>query len=436
MPSCSSEWLRGQPRPHESSEYQERVGREGLLPCMFMRLGYFGSKIRRAWSDGTLLEKARRFLATAARRPFEVITGYIRLRPADRRLDVRGGFADHRGEAGHHRSDPDHILRIIAAYAEAKKRQDTAPAVYQIRGLWAEWIAVNFAPLIRALESREVSRVSSLLENLFREPFTTGLGGFDASHRYDSPFGAAYVKHVWSRYRDTLLSLGGRLDDVYFPLVGNPTGVIVKGRVLSYETLRHAYHAEEMTELLRGIPHPNVVEIGAGLGGQAYQTLRLRALARMNYFIFDIPEVCALSSYFLMSALPERPVVLCGEEAMASDERGMICVRPHFEISHLADSSVDLFYNSCSFSEMDSAVATEYLAVIERACRRYFLHDNHDSVLTFRNSDGTVSSNRVGSDLVPDPRRFKRIYKKPRVHGLPEDRSFLHYEYLYERLDS
>ena len=41
----------------------------------------------------------------------------------------------------------------------------------------------------------------------------------------------------------------------------------------------------------------------------------------------------------------------------------------------------------------------------------------------------------IGSKLVPDVSRFKRLFKKPRVFFLPEDRleGFVSYEYLYER---
>jgi hypothetical protein len=83
---------------------------------------------------------------------------------------------------------------------------------------------------------------------------------------------------------------------------------------------------------------------------------------------------------------------------------------------------------------MDGNSSREYLAIIERACRKYFLHDNHDSTFIFKNPDGSISRNVIGSKLIPNRALFKRLYKKPRVHGLPEDRSFVHYEYLYERI--
>jgi len=83
---------------------------------------------------------------------------------------------------------------------------------------------------------------------------------------------------------------------------------------------------------------------------------------------------------------------------------------------------------------MDGPASREYLAVIERICRKYFLHENHDTVFKFKNADGSMSENVIGSKLIPDPSRFKRIFKKPRVYGLPEDRSFPFFEYLYERI--
>lgn len=83
---------------------------------------------------------------------------------------------------------------------------------------------------------------------------------------------------------------------------------------------------------------------------------------------------------------------------------------------------------------MDGASARAYLSVVERCCRKYFMHDNHDMPLEFRNPDGTMSRNVIGSELLPDPTAFKRLFKKPRVHGRPEDRPFVQFEYLYERV--
>ena len=387
-----------------------------------MRIKQLYQKAKSAWASGTLNERAKRFLKTQVVRFFEVIGGYIALQKADRNLNLKAGFSAH---STNHRSDPAHLRRIINAY-KASKRAQPLEGPFQIRGIWEEWIAVHYGTLISALEREDIPLLSQLLENLYREKFTSGTGGHDNYLQYHSLFGKAYIKYVWSRYRDKLVALDFDLRKLSFPNVGNPAGVFYNDQVISIETLRHAYRAVEISELLRDLPDAIVVEIGGGLGGEAYQAVQ-RGISK--YTVFDIPEVAVISSYFLLSAFPNKRVRLFGEESDYD-----VQVLPHFAIAQLPDSSVDLFYNSCSFSEMDGNSSREYLAIIERACRKYFMHDNHDSTFKFKNADGTISQNVIGSKLVPNGALFKRIYKKPRTHGLPEDRSFVHYEYLYERI--
>ena len=399
-------------------------------------IGYFYSKVKHARASGTLQERSIRFLVTTIRRPIEVIIGYIRLSKSDRRLNIKDGFADHRQKISHHRSNPEHLQRIISAYKLSKQAQIEAELPFQIKGIWAEWIAVNHKKLIAALESEDISKLGDLFENLYREQFTIGTGGgYDSYVRYRSPLGSFYIKYVWSSYRDKLLALGFDLRQLNFPLVGNPTGIVVNGKVISTGTLRHAYHAVEMCELLQDVPNATIVEIGGGLGGQAYQTLQMSGNQVSKYLVFDIPEVAAISSYLLLSAFPDKRVRLFGEGEVYTTSLAEydIAVFPHFTINQLQESSVDLFYNSNSFSEMDGASSKEYLSIIERTCRKYFLHDNHDITLDFTNPDGSKSVNIIGSKLIPNPNLFKRIFKKPRVHGLPEDRSFVQFEYLYEK---
>jgi hypothetical protein len=156
-----------------------------------------------------------------------------------------------------------------------------------------------------------------------------------------------------------------------------------------------------------------------------------------KYLVFDIPEMASICSYFLLSAFPDRQIRLFGEGPVSTGaaEDYDIAVFPHFAITGLEDRSVDLFHNACSFSEMDSVSSSEYLRIIERACRKYFSHINHETRFQYRNPDGSTSMNRIGSELVPDPRRFKQVFRKPRVFCLPEDRFYPYFEYLYERCD-
>ena len=399
------------------------------------RISYYYSKIKSAWLSGNLWEKSRRFLTTMIRRPFEVLIGYMRLSKADRCLNIKSGFANHRQEKYHQRSNPEHLRRIVSAYKAAKHAQGQAALPFEIRGLWDEWISINYKKLITALENENLDELSCIFENIFREKCTIGIGGYENYHRYRTPLGGFYIKYVWSKYRDLLCAIDFDIEKIDFPYVGNPTGVLINGKVISHTTLRHAYHAIEMNMLLCDNPKANIVEIGGGWGGQAHQTLSMNEQIS-KYTLFDIPEVAAISSYFLLSSFPNKKVRLFGEGLISTDshEEYDIAVFPHFSINQLADLSVDLFYNSCSFSEMDGESSKEYLSIIQRAGCKYFMHDNHDTIFEYKNPDGSISSNVIGSKLIPDPAFFKRVFKKPRVHGLPEDRSFIHFEYLYERI--
>ena len=162
------------------------------------RIGYLYTKIIKARSSGTLHEKSSRFLVTIVRRPLEVLIGYIRLSKPDRNLNIKDGFADRRQEKDHHRSNPEHLHRIIAAYKASKQAQGQAALPFEIRGFWAEYISVNYKTLITALEAEDHAGLLRLLENLFREPCTIGIGGYDNYLRYRSPLGSLYIKYVWT----------------------------------------------------------------------------------------------------------------------------------------------------------------------------------------------------------------------------------------------
>ena len=58
-----------------------------------------------------------------------------------------------------------------------------------------------------ALENENLDELSCILENIFREPCTIGIGGYDDYRRYRKPFGGLYIKYVWSKYRDFLCSI-------------------------------------------------------------------------------------------------------------------------------------------------------------------------------------------------------------------------------------
>jgi hypothetical protein len=395
------------------------------------RLKYLVDKLSKAWSSGTLQEKGFRFLHNQARR-YVSIPLRSSFQSTSLSLDLDAGFKDHRDSGGQDIISPDQITRIIKAYKTAKLHQPNAGVEFEIKGLWEEWIAVNFKDLITNLQNENSDALGKLFNNLIREQCTIGLGGHDEWVRYNALFGKSYIRTVWLDYYRKLVDLQGK-KELHFPMVGNPCGIVFEDRIIPIESLRHAYRAQEIANCLKGSPSKTIVEIGGGYGGLGYQVAATQKDAQ--FILFDIPEVAAISSAFLLTSFPIKKIRLYGEGPITGSKQDYeIGIFPNFSIDQLADQSVDLFYNSCSFSEMDEVSSSKYLSVIERCTRQFFMHDNHETRFTFAQPDGTVSKNRVGSELLPNPKSFKLLYKKQRTHGLPEDASFRHFEYLYERL--
>ena len=401
------------------------------------RFLYLITKAKSAYYSGVLSKKIILFSRNTFQRYFFIPVAYFFTSKVFKMNNMKKGYSDHRSSKSVNSLSNENIKRIIKAYRLSKESQKNAPQYFKIRGLWEEWIKVNYKEVIIALEAEDVDSLRNIFNNLFREQCGIGTGGYDEFIRYKSFLGKFYIKYVWNSYIKKLINIDFDLNELHFPLIGNPCGIPFNNKIIPIEALRHAYRASEINSLSRDLKKPKIVEIGGGLGGLAFQLLNLERNKNKNFILFDIPEVLALSSFFLMSSFPEKKVILFGEENISfiNSNDFDIAILPHFSINSLEKNSVDIFYNSCSFSEMDKESASAYLNIIEKSSRKYFMHDNHDSKFIFSYPDKSSSENIIGSDLIPNKYLFKRIYKKPRVHGLPEDKPFIHFEYLYEKIN-
>lgn len=400
------------------------------------RINYLIVKAMNAIRSGVFIEKFSLFLKNTFQRYFFIPLAYFFSHKKYKVKDIKKGYADHRNTNLVNKISDDDIKRIIDAYKKSKESQIKAPENFLIRGLWDEWIKVNYKEVIISLKNEDLKSLRDIFNNLFRERCGIGTGGYDEYLRYKSFLGTYYLKYVWNLYFKKLLDIDFDLNKLDFPLVGNPCGIIYDKKIIPIEALRHAYRANEINNLVKNYEKPKIVEIGGGLGGLAFQLFNLEKNKNKNFILFDIPEVVALSSFFLISSFPEKEIVLFGEEdiSFVNKDKFDLAILPHFTVEILQESSVDVFYNSCSFSEMDKKSSGAYLEIIEKASKKYFMHDNHDYQFSFNYTNEVSSENIIGSRLIPDDSLFKRIYKKPRVHGLPEDRAFTHFEYLYEKI--
>ena len=396
------------------------------------RLQYYFEKLKYARRSGSLWPKLTKKTLQAIYVPAKVTYDYtFELRSEDRHLDIEEGFRDHTAECK--MPSQETLQRLVRAYKQARS-QEPADTRFGVRGLWREWIDINYGHMIDAIEREDLKALSSLLINFNREQMGIGTGGAygDLIRINGLWLGKAYVKTVWCTYRNLLAQTGVDPRSVSLPMIGNPAGIRVGDSVIQSETFRHAYKASQMISMLEGTRSNTVVEIGAGFGGSAYQAVQRSNGVIGRYIIFDIPEVAFVSAYFLIEAFPQKVVRLFGEGPINASDYD-IGVFPHFSFEQLPDQSVDLVFNSCSFSEMDGETSSLYLEVIERVCKRYLFHVNHDARLVFDAGDGQ-SVNRLGSELIPDPKLFRAVFKRPRVFGRPDDKFYRAHEFLYERI--
>lgn len=185
---------------------------------------------------------------------------------------------------------------------------------------------------------------------------------------------------------------------------------------------RHQYYASRVSPLLLGA-RPTLAEIGGGFGGFAYFLLRDRP--ECMYLNFDLPEVLLIASYYLLCALPDRRVLLFGEEELNHEvfQKYDIVLLPNFALPELPHRSVDVFVNTGSFSEMDASTIAEYLGQIDRTCTGYLFHENSDRAAT-----DDADQAEVAASAFPIPERFTLMDERPTLWG---DNDSRYREYLY-----
>lgn len=332
------------------------------------------------------------------------------------------------------------IKRIINSYKKAKSAQRSVPLPYQPGGEWRNIINAEYQPLIIALNKEDVSELKNLFSNFCRSTVSEHLDiGLDFRRFHKHGFSTRYVNqylrqlHIWT----SLIGDSKSLDSLSFPLIGNPFGPVIEGNLIPRCTIRHHYYATRLVDLATNIEKPVICEIGGGFGGMAYHLLSNKEKV-FKYIDFDLPEVTAIISYFLMNAFPDKKVLLFGEGKTSSQaiNSNDIILMPSFELPSLEDRSVDIVFNSISLVEMDEHTIAEYLRQIGRICRRFFIHINDDwyNDITYRGKPPKKLALMTSRNL--EGTSFKRIYILPSLleSSLLES-EHKHYECLYERYE-
>lgn len=293
-------------------------------------------------------------------------------------------------------NDASLVKRIIKAYQMAKEQNLG-------QSMWQAFFNQYHQQIHQILEKGNIKEITYILRNPGKSELFYGMDNLTASimHsitssrksiqeqamtcldnliRFGEAIGAiplynhvAHPKHQWDAHLITKKIEEALNITLNFP---NPypdeIGAWTPRGIASYRPMQALYQAWLIRQLLPGVKHPRILEIGAGLGRTAYYT---RLLGIEDYTIIDIPMTAVSSAYFLGRSLGEENILLLGEQRKDAQKRIKIFSPEQFLNSN---ESYDLIINADSLTEIDPNIAQAYINRI-RTSTPIFLSINHEA---------------------------------------------------------
>jgi hypothetical protein len=354
-----------------------------------IKLDHLLHPIRAARYAQTLLAEHRRMSDGALRSDRDYAND-----PRYRLQSVTEGFASHLEKTADDRAL---LKRICAAYIKATERQASARAEYGATPWWRNIQRNGLSPVRQALAARDLDKLQLMYRNFFRDPCGTGLVARPpgrATSYFESEISGQRSRFILG---DTLYRIDrwrGQTSD-RFPVsdlrcttIGNPFGILLEGTLLTAAAPYQHYCAQRIGELLDGsVPVEDsfdrrvamVAEIGGGYGGMAYYLLR--AEAAITYLDFDLPESLALTAYYLAKSMPDRPMLLYGEEDFAPGvmSRYDAILMPAWELGSVPTHAVDITFSSHALSDLTAPAQSEYMREIARVTSAWLLNIGRES---------------------------------------------------------
>jgi hypothetical protein len=349
--------------------------------------------------------------------------------------DLERGLQE--SHSGNERLPEDALKRIIHAYLAAKRDQPSQPAPYQVTGDWARIVTDHHRELVESLEREDAETLKKKLDNFSRDPISRGL---HLSGTFPRTFMAkVYLLKAMNRSYRLWKRMTALPDEAleYEKSIGNMHGMDSNGKSIMLPAFNQSYFSKRIVELLGArTTRSAVVEIGGGYGSLPYHLFRHPGF-NGTYYSLDVPEMCVIATYFLMSHFPERRFLLYGEGDPFTRGKGAadLVLLPNFSLKDLPSRGCDLVFNSHGMSQMNPDTIREYLEQIDRICLRFFLHANtEDETPSLTRDVPYVNLNRKEFELPGE--KWQRVYRFPeliRNDGIinPE---FSSWEYLYQRV--
>ncbi len=330
-----------------------------------------------------------------------------------------------------HSGDTNEIIaRICKMYQRLKADDQNINPLYKAGGEWDNYINER-KTFYDDLLNDNIEGAHKILSNFWRNklgPIVKEYAKFEQIQNNETEFIDRFVNRVSKNYLIWKELYDSNLDELKVPNIGNYWGLEIEGHVVVPKATRYHAHAQQVKNLTTDVDHPVFAEIGGGYCGLA--NFMLRDIPNLTYIDFDLPETLVIGAYYIMSAYPDKKILLYGEYDSINDVRveDYDCMfLPNFELPNFHHNTVDVFYNSFSLSEMPKPTSTEYISHIQNVCRRYFLHNNMDR-------KGVINrgfERTPASEYVIDKNVFKLVYKQfDLFHGHDGD----YKEFLYQKI--
>lgn len=275
-------------------------------------------------------------------------------------------------------TDEETISRISKSYLRAKRDQLSAPSTYLPSPRWQKELNAKFKSTAAAIINNDIMYLKSHLPTFLKNKLSFGFGGGSEYFNVNTkPIHKYAYANTWSTFLRCFREEYPAAPLLEWSPVGCPIGIRYRGYLLPLHAIRCLLIAQRLIHF--NLPSPaTYCEIGGGLGQQAYATA-ISANLPCTYVDFDLPELLFTASYFLLESLPEKRIMLYGEDSLDNIKNYDIALLPNFTLPFITDNTSDLFFNYSSFPEIEPDILEEYYRQLCRILKPngLLLHINH-----------------------------------------------------------
>ena len=307
-------------------------------------------------------------------------------------------------------------LRIFESYKKMKSEQKKTSDLFKPSAMWQLHIDKDYKILKESVETNNLNKFMFFLSNFGNWKDYLGIENNTLIKKYSKNFflkryliNVVFGKQLelWKYYNNYKKDTSA----LNTPIHGNQIGAYIDNNFVLIGSFFNEIIASMLNNLICKLKRPVVSDLGGGYGKLAFHTLRKH---RDFCFIdFDLPETLCLAAYYLMKTWPEKKTLLYGEEEYSQKKNSLydLIFLPSFEITKLANNSIDLFINKNSLGEMNPDAVNNYLKYICKSTN-YFFHMNHD---INRNIFKDGVRGLLGYEYPIDKKKFDLIFKYPVV---------------------